>query len=70
MPVGFRVIFAHHKAFVAECLKHIAQYIAFRIVAKSMLGYREIGLFRVIHAETIMMFCCEQHVFHPCFIEC
>ena len=64
VPVGFREIAANPEVLLAECLKHVLCHVATRIVAECCFGYREIGVFRVVHAKAIVMLGGENHILH------
>ena len=64
MPVGFREVFAYHKALSTESRQHMFQHIALWMVFKSMFSDREIGEFRIEHAKTIVVFGGKYHIFH------
>ena len=64
VPVGLREIAANPHALLAEGIEHPPCHIAFGIVLEGMLGDGEIGILRVVHAESVVMLGGEDHVFH------
>ena len=64
VPVGLREIASYPEIFLAESVEHMAKHIAARIVAIGCLGYCEIGVFRVVHTETIVMLAGKHQILH------
>ena len=66
VPVRLREVGAYHEVLLAEGFQHVFQHIALRIVAEGVLGNGEVGLLRVEHTETVVVFRGEDHVLHAC----
>ena len=72
MPVGFGEIGSCPETFSPESIKDFFGYIGSWICMKrrSCAGNFVICKLCIEHAESVMMFCGENHIFHPCILCC
>ena len=64
VPVGLREVAANHEVLLAESVEHVAGHVLAWILGKRAVGDGEVGVFRVEHAEAVVVLGGEDHVFH------